>query len=136
MKEETYQIAIDADSARPVYEQIKQGIQVAILSGKLRKDDKLLPIRTLAKNLRVNPNTIVKVYYQLDVEGFLYSRPGLGYFVSEDKKEDKTMSKELFKKITQEYISQSSKLGFSLEDMVDELQDFRDKLVSGEEKEK
>jgi len=135
---ETLQIKIDPESARPVYEQVKQGIQVAILSGYLKKNDKLLPIRTLAKNLKVNANTIVKVYYQLDVEGFIYSKAGLGYFVKYDGRDRKTMSEETFKKITEEYISLSSKLGFSIDDMIKEVNTFKNKLtgkiLSGEKR--
>ncbi len=123
-------IKIDTESARPVYEQIKQGIQVAILSGYLKKEDKLLPIRTLAKNLKVNPNTIVKVYYQLDVEGFIYSKAGLGYFVKSEQQDKKSTSFEIFKKHTEEYISLSSKLGFSVDDMVKEIDAFKNKLTS------
>jgi GntR family transcriptional regulator len=125
-------IKIDSKSAIPVYEQIKQGIQVAILSGYLKKGDRLLPIRTLAKNLKVNPNTIVKVYYQLDVEGFIYSKAGLGYFVNCECKDRKSKKSELFQKITEEYISRSSKLGFSVEDMFKEIKKFNDKLVGKE----
>jgi len=122
-------IKIEPKSARPVYEQIKQGIQVAILSGYLKKGDRLLPIRTLAKNLKVNPNTIVKVYYQLDVEGFIYSKAGLGYFVNCECKDKRAKETEVFRKITEEYISRSSKLGFSVEDMFEEIKKFNDKLV-------
>jgi DNA-binding transcriptional regulator YhcF (GntR family) len=125
-------IKIEPKSARPVYEQIKQGIQVAILSGYLKKGDRLLPIRTLAKNLKVNPNTIVKVYYQLDIEGFIYSKAGLGYFVNCECKNKKARKNELFKNITEEYISKSSKLGFSVEDMFKEIKEFNDKLIGKE----
>ncbi len=127
---EVLDIKIDTESARPVYEQIKQGIQVAILSGYLKKEDKLLPIRTLAKNLKVNPNTIVKVYYQLDVEGFIYSKAGLGYFVKSEQQDKKSTSFEIFKKYTEEYISLSSKLGFSVDDMVKEIEAFKNKLTN------
>jgi len=57
-------IVIEARSPVPVYEQIKQGIKLLIMSGQLQPGDKLLPIRELAGKLKVNANTIVKVYYQ------------------------------------------------------------------------
>jgi GntR family transcriptional regulator len=114
-------IKIDSESARPVYEQIKQGIQIAILSDKLKTEDKLPAIRGLAKKLRVNPNTVVKVYYQLDVEGFIYSKPGLGYFVKCDRESKKKTKGDIFKEITEDYVASVSKLGFSLEDMKTEI---------------
>ena len=126
-RENELKIKIDPESARPVYEQIKQGIQVAILSGQLKKEDKLLPIRTFAKQLKVNPNTIVKVYYQLDVEGFLYSKPGMGYYVKGTRDADKTLSGEIFKSITEEYVSKGSKLGFAITDMIKSLELYSNK---------
>ena len=71
---------IDARSAIPVYEQVKQEIKLLIMSNYLEEGDQLVPIRELATRLQINPNTIVKVYYQLDVEGYIYSLPGSGYF--------------------------------------------------------
>ncbi len=71
---ERMNIKIDSESARPVYEQIKQGIQVAILSGDLKKDDKLLPIRTLAKNLKSRVQGIFEIIF-FRVQNFLAGFP-------------------------------------------------------------
>jgi len=113
---------IDAHSALPVYEQVKQEIKLLITSGYLEEGDQLVPIRELAANLRVNVNTIVKVYYQLDVEGYIYSQPGSGYFVRGDRKENQDEKRELFEQITEDYISKALKLGYSLEEMAAKLQ--------------
>jgi GntR family transcriptional regulator len=113
---------IDARSAMPVYEQVKQEIKLLIISGYLEGGDQLVPIRELAANLRINANTIVKVYYQLDVEGYIYSQPGSGYFVREERNENSGEKQELFEQITEEYISKVLKLEYSLEEMADKLQ--------------
>ncbi len=112
---------IDPRSALPVYEQIKQEIKSLILSGYLEAGDQLMPIRDLANILRVNPNTIVKVYYQLDIEGYLSSQHGSGYFVTFDSQKNNQAAQELFERITDEYVSKALRLGFSLEDMAGEL---------------
>jgi GntR family transcriptional regulator len=116
-------IKIDPQSPIPVYEQVKQGIKLSIISGYLGKDDRLVPIRELATKLKINPNTIVKVYYQLDVEGFVYSLPGSGYFVRGDVQTREKEKRDLFLNITEEYISKALKLGYSLEDMILQLQE-------------
>lgn len=113
---------IDVHSAIPVYEQVKQEIKLLIISGYLEEEDQLTPIRELAANLRINVNTIVKVYYQLDVEGYIYSQPGSGYFVRGVRKENQDEKLELFEQITEDYISKALKLGYSLEDMAAKLQ--------------
>jgi GntR family transcriptional regulator len=115
-------IEIDARSALPVYEQVKQEIKLAIVSGYLEEGDRLVPIRELATQLRVNPNTIVKVYYQLDVEGYIYSQPGSGYFVKGGRSSQPGETEELFGRITSDYVSKALKLGYSLDDMIRRLE--------------
>lgn len=112
---------VNARAAMPVYEQVKQEIKLLIISGHLAPEDKLPPIRELATQLKVNANTIVKVYYQLDVEGYIYSQPGTGYFVRPDRPEKGDEKRGLFDQITTEYISKALKLGYSLEDMAENL---------------
>jgi len=112
---------VNARAAMPVYEQVKQEIKLLIISGHLAPEDKLPPIRELATQLKVNANTIVKVYYQLDVEGYIYSQPGTGYFVRSDRPEKGDEKQGLFDQITTEYIFKALKLGYSLEDMAGNL---------------
>ncbi|MBN2441637.1 MAG: GntR family transcriptional regulator [Spirochaetales bacterium] len=109
---------IDNNSSLPVYEQIKQEIKLAILSGTLKPESQITPIRELAAAIKVNPNTIVKVYYQLSVEGFLYSKPGQGYFVKEIDKNESERKNKLFEEMTEEYINKSVKLGFTFPEII------------------
>lgn len=114
-------IQVDAKSALPVYEQIKRAIKLAIFSGHLEEGEQLMSIRELALKLQVNPNTIIKVYYQLEVEGFIYSRPGAGYYVKLDRKKIQKEKSELFRNVTNDYISKVLALGYSIEDTIKEL---------------
>lgn len=114
--------SIDPKSALPVYEQIKQEIKLLILSGYLEEGDQLVPIRELANMLQVNQNTVVKVYYQLDMEGFIGSQPGSGYFVTFDAQKNREERQKLFEKYTEEYVSRALQLGYPLEEMVIELE--------------
>ena len=116
-------IKIDVHSSLPVYEQIKQAIKLQILTGSLEQDSQLTPIRELAAKIKVNPNTIVKVYYQLSIEGFLYSKPGQGYFVKKEKGNESTKQKKLFKEITKEYINKAVKLGYTIENILAEIKE-------------
>jgi GntR family transcriptional regulator len=115
-------IKINARSALPVYEQVKQGIKLLIASGELEEGDRLVPIRELASRLSINPNTIVKVYYQLDVEGYIYSQPGSGYFVKGGIADKEGEREKLLVKVTEEYISRASNLGYSVQDMIHQLE--------------
>ncbi|AHV95858.1 GntR family transcriptional regulator [Paenibacillus sabinae] len=73
---------LDVRSRRPIYEQLTDKIKELILYGILRSDEQLPSVRTLSAQLTVNPNTIQKAYRELEREGYIYSRPGKGSFVS------------------------------------------------------
>ena len=73
---------IDPDSGTPIYLQIIDEVKTAVLSGRYRDGDRVLPVRELAVQLRVNPNTVAKAYRLMQDEGLLVSRPGGGTFIA------------------------------------------------------
>jgi GntR family transcriptional regulator len=68
-------------SGQPLYVQLMQQIRHAAETGALRDGDQLPGIRTLAEELVVSPNTVVKAYSELEHEGLLEMRHGAGAFV-------------------------------------------------------
>jgi GntR family transcriptional regulator len=75
-------LKIDANSSKPVYQQIIDQVKYAVASGQLRADDRLPPIREVAVQTRVNRNTVSRAYMELEREGVIRSRAGQGSFVS------------------------------------------------------
>lgn len=75
-------ITINTRDSRPIYEQIKESLCRLILSGALQTGERLPSVRELAGTLAINPNTIQRAYRELELEGFIYSMPGKGSFVS------------------------------------------------------
>jgi GntR family transcriptional regulator len=75
---------IDPTAAVPVSEQIAEQVRFAIGAGRLATGERLPSVRGLARDLLVNPNTVAKVYRDLEREGVLRTRPGSGVFVAED----------------------------------------------------
>jgi GntR family transcriptional regulator len=76
-------ISIDIHGGVPIYRQIANQIRYMIASGLLKPDEELPPIRTLAIDLRVTPNTVVKAYEELEHSGVITKKRGSGCFVSE-----------------------------------------------------
>ncbi|MDE7312574.1 MAG: GntR family transcriptional regulator [Eubacterium sp.] len=68
--------------ARPIYEQIKDGLRRLILSEAIRQDERLPSVRDLASQLAINPNTIQKAYRELEQEGYVYTVSGRGSFAA------------------------------------------------------
>lgn len=74
---------IDPRSPTPLYEQIAARIRVAVASGELHPGEALPSVRALARELRVNPATVVQAYRDLALDGFVEMRHGQGTFVQE-----------------------------------------------------
>ena len=68
-------------SGVPIYEQIKQQVKSAILSGELREDESLPSLRTLAKELKISVLTVTRAYSELEEEGFVKNMQGRGCYV-------------------------------------------------------
>lgn len=66
----------------PLYTQLYHQIKEHILSGKLPSDSKLPSVRDLAAELSTSRNTVENSYQELYAEGYIYSKPRSGYFVS------------------------------------------------------
>lgn len=75
-------IQLVQDDGVPVYLQIVAQIKYLISSNRLLVDQELPPIRQLAEQLLVNPNTVARAYRELEVDNWLYKRRGAGTFVS------------------------------------------------------
>jgi GntR family transcriptional regulator len=76
-------ISINLTDGVPIYRQIVNQVRYLVASGLLRPGEELPPIRTLALQLKVTPNTIVKAYGELEASGVIQKRHGSGTFVSE-----------------------------------------------------
>ena len=68
-------------SGIPIYEQIKQQVKAAILSGELKEEEALPSLRTLAKNLKISVLTVTRAYTEMEQEGFVKNVQGRGCFV-------------------------------------------------------
>jgi len=73
---------LDLNDGTPIYRQIIRQIENAVLSEMLRKGDKLPTIRSLAVDLKTNPNTIAKAYGELEIRGILETQVGSGTYIS------------------------------------------------------
>ena len=69
-------------SNRSIYEQVIDNFKELVTRGVLEPDAKLPSVRELSRSLTVNPNTIQKAYRELERQGFIYTVPGKGAFVS------------------------------------------------------
>lgn len=75
-------VAVDPADRTPIYAQLERALRAAIAAGRLHVGDQLPTVRQLAVDLRVNANTVARVYAALERDGVLETRRGVGSFVS------------------------------------------------------
>lgn len=88
-------ISLNYRDARPIYEQVKDGLRRLVVNGAIAPGDKLPSVRALASSLAINPNTIQRAYEALEGEGYLYTVAGKGSFAAEQKNVDERRRSEL-----------------------------------------
>jgi GntR family transcriptional regulator len=76
------QFTCDSTGRTPIYRQLIEQIREAVARGRLEPGERLPSVRLLSKDLVVNPNTVARAYTELEREGVLHTRPGLGAFVA------------------------------------------------------
>ena len=74
-------ISVDARDPTPIYAQLERGLRAAMATGRLRPGDQLPTVRQLAVDLRVNANTVARVYAELERVGVIETRRGVGSFI-------------------------------------------------------
>ena len=81
---------LDYRDARPIYEQVRDGLRRLMVSGIIQEGEQLPTVRAMATNLAINPNTIQRAYELLEAEGYVSSVPGKGSFAAPHHQVDST----------------------------------------------
>ena len=108
----------------PLYAQLARAIQFAITIGKIAIGDQLPTVRQLAVDLRINANTVAKVYAELERTGVVETRRGVGTFVCArhfEARHKRRQESEL-RDFADRVIAEAGALNFSLDDLIDQLQ--------------
>ncbi|TGY42845.1 GntR family transcriptional regulator [Clostridium sartagoforme] len=89
-----------------------------IVSGELKGGERILSVREYASEIKVNPNTIQKVYSELENENLIYTQRGIGKFVTEDENTVNNLRQELFNEAIDKFIEDSRILGFTKDKII------------------
>lgn len=90
-------IQLNYRDAKPIYEQIKEGLRRLVITGAIARNEKLPSVRELASELAINPNTIQRAYRELESEGYIYTVSGKGSFAAEQSDVTGRRNEELLK---------------------------------------
>jgi GntR family transcriptional regulator len=134
-------ITINLSDGVPIYRQIVNQVRYLVASGLLEPGEELPPIRTLALQLQVTPNTIVKAYDELENAGVIHKRRGSGSFVSEMRARQVTLRerRRVIEQRIDGLLAEAHQLNFTVEDVVRMVRERRaamDEVSAGPEERK
>ena len=123
MKTQNLPITLDHRSGIPIYVQIVDQVRQRVSTGELRPGDQLPTVRQLATELRVNFNTVARAYRMLDEAGLISTQQGRGTYIWEGPTEEtiQKLKKKSLEELTRNYLDETSRLGYSLKDALEEL---------------
>jgi len=120
------QIHIDLKSGVPFYRQIIDQVKAAMATETIGPGDRLPTVRQLAVDLSINPNTVSRAYTELELTGLVETQMGSGTFVGNRRVEqDDIERRRVLDQICQEFLSRASTHGFTLDDVLENLEQRR-----------
>ncbi len=103
----------------PIYRQLVEQIRAGIARGELKPGERLPSVRQLSEELTVNPNTVARAYTELEREGMLISRPGLGIFVAEPRNDlTRAARDQRLTELLDHWLTEAVHLGYSAEEVL------------------
>jgi GntR family transcriptional regulator len=114
------QIEINPQDGTPIYQQIVSQVKYLVASGRLKPDDEVPPIRALAEQLTINPNTVARAYLELERSGIVYKRHGTGTYVSEVRSRLARRDKvKILGKLADKLLTEALYLGVEFDEVVE-----------------
>jgi GntR family transcriptional regulator len=108
-------LRIETTSGLTPYLQLVQQITHAIRLSQLRVGDRLPTVRDVAAQLAINPNTVLKAYRHLEMQGLLTSRPGTGVFVAKELRGPSSHDQAALRRALLRWLRQTKEAGLDVE---------------------
>ena len=129
------QLHISTEDGVPIYLQIVNQVKYLVAAGRLAPGEEIPPIRALAEQLVINPNTVAKAYHELEREGVVTKRHGSGTFISDNG--SPLARRERLRILTQRIdalVTDARHMDVPLDEVIDLLRDRHSNLQPKEEK--
>jgi len=122
-------LSIDPRDPLPIYAQLERAIRHAVQAGEWKTGHRLPTVRSLAVELKINANTVAKVYAELEREGLLETRRGVGTFVTDQPAHvaqlPAAQKLEKLAWIVERFAAEAAASGISVRELIDELRKIR-----------
>ncbi|MFF7591547.1 GntR family transcriptional regulator [Kitasatospora purpeofusca] len=106
---------LDSRSGVPPYMQLVQQVRQALRLGVLQEGDRLPTVKDVAARVAINPNTVLKAYRELEHEGLVAPKPGVGTFVTRTLSDDSIAAHEPLRKDLRLWLAKARAAGMDEE---------------------
>jgi len=122
-------MAWELKSDRPIYTQLLEELKRRIVSGYYQPGEKLLPVRELAQEAKVNPNTMQKALSELERQNLVFAVRTTGRYITEDTVLIEETKKEFASSHIQVYYKEMKALGYEKSSMIQLLSDYEEETI-------
>src|ERR1017187_690589 len=120
MENHMIEFHLDSRSGVSPYLQVVQQVRQALRLGLLRKGDQLPTLKEVVASLAINPNTVLKAYRELEHEGLVAARPGVGTFVTKTLSDDSLAAHGPLRRELQRWLVKARRAGLDDESRSEE----------------
>lgn len=110
----------------PIYLQVIEDIKNKIVLGEVELGQKLPSTREIAAYYGINPNTAVRVYNEMENMGLVFTKRGLGTFVTEETKKYSSIKEEMAMEYVKSFFDSMKKLGMDKEEMIKHINEYKE----------
>lgn len=117
---------MEYNAGTPIYLQVIHELKKRMAKGELKPGDKMPSGRDLAVEFKVNQNTAARIYREMEMAGYCFTRRGIGTFVSEEENMFETLKKEMAGKLLGDFMHEMEDLGFRKDDIITQIEKYEE----------
>lgn len=117
---------MEYNTGAPIYLQVINELKKKMVKGELKPGEKMPSSRDLAVAYKVNQNTAARIYREMEMQGWCFTRRGIGTFVSEEENMFQDLKKEMASELLKNFMHEMSGLGYKKDDIIDQIADYKE----------
>ena len=117
---------MEYNSGSPIYLQVINELKKKMVKVELKPGEKMPSKRELAVLYKVNQNTAARIYREMEMAGYCYTKRGIGTFVSEEEHMFDDVKKEMAEELLKNFVHEMHDLGFQKGEIIEQIADYEE----------
>ncbi len=117
---------MEYNAGTPIYLQVINELKKKMVKGELKPGEKMPSGRDLAVAYKVNQNTAARIYREMEMSGYCFTKRGIGTFVSEEENMFQDLKKEMADELLKNLMHEMSGLGYQEDDIISQIADYKE----------